>query len=195
MVAETDHYAIVDKPALLDSQNSRADRPSVVQWLESKYGFPGLVHRLDFGTSGLLVCAKTAAAAKTLTRQLQDGKIKRVYLAVVMGKILPDTGVWEEPLEEQAARTHFRVLDRFNNATLVEVTLDTGRKHQIRRHFAQANHPLLGDHLYGKAGSQRLFERPALHAARLTVDGREYRAALPADLTGLINRLKAATRS
>lgn len=195
MVAETDHYAIVDKPALLDSQNSREDRPSVVQWLQAKYGFQGLVHRLDFGTSGLLVCAKTAAAAKALTQQLQDGKIKRVYLAVVLGKILPDSGQWNEPLDDQRACSRFRVLDRFNNATLVEVTLETGRKHQIRRHFSQANHPLLGDHLYGKAGSQRLFARPALHAARLTVEGRQYEAPLPADLENLIKRLKAATRS
>lgn len=195
MVAETDHYAIVDKPALLDSQNSRADRPSVVQWLEAKYGFSGLVHRLDFGTSGLLVCAKTATAAKNLTRLLQEGKIKRVYLAVVMGKILPAQGSWDEPLDGQSARTHFRVLERFNNASFVEVTLETGRKHQIRRHFAQAGYPLLGDHLYGKAGSQRLFARPALHAARLTVDGREYQARMPRELGELISRLKAATRS
>ena len=194
-MAETDHYAIVDKPALLDSQNSREDRPSVVQWLEEKYGFQGLVHRLDFGTSGLMVCAKTAAAARELTRQLQDGKIKRVYLAVVMGKILPETGVWNEALDEQQACSRYRVLERFNNATLVEVTLETGRKHQIRRHFAQGGHPLLGDHLYGKAGSQRLFDRPALHAAELTVEGRKYETPLPKDLAALITRLKAATRS
>lgn len=195
MVAETDHYAIVDKPALLDSQNSRADRPSVVTWLFKQYGFKGLVHRLDFGTSGLMVCAKNAAAAKMLTRQLQDGKIKRVYIAVAMGKIIPDQGAWTEPLDEQQACSRYRVLERYNNATLVEVTLGTGRKHQIRRHFAQAHHPLLGDQLYGRAGSQRLFNRPALHAARLTVEGHQYQAELPIDLRNLITRLKTATRS
>ena len=181
----------MDKPALLDSQNSKEGRSSVVEWLNDRYGYAGLVHRLDFGTSGLMVCAKTATAARDLTKALQEGKIKRQYLAVVMGKILPDSGELKTPLEEQNALTKFRVRERFANATLVEVELETGRKHQIRRHFSEAGHPLLGDHLYGKKGSQRLFDRPALHAYRLVVVGREFRAELPDDLTQLIQRLKA----
>src|SRR5262249_18741385 len=75
VVAETDHWLIVDKPALLDSQNSRSDRASVVDWLNEKYGFSGLVHRLDFGTSGLMICAKNAQTAKALTDSLQKGDI------------------------------------------------------------------------------------------------------------------------
>lgn len=181
----------MDKPALLDSQNSKEGRPSVVDWLNERFGYAGLVHRLDFGTSGLMVCAKTPAAARELTKALQEGAIKREYKAVVMGKILPEAGELNTPIEAQNALTKFRVLERFNNATFVEVTLETGRKHQIRRHFAEAGHPLLGDHLYGKGGSQRLFGRPALHAFRLVVKGREYLAELPDDLTQLIQRLKA----
>lgn len=191
IVAETDHFAIVDKPALLDSQNSKEGRGSVVEWLEKRYGYSGLVHRLDFGTSGLMVCAKSPDAARALTADLQKGLIKRTYLAVTFGKILPAEGVLDAPLEEQTALTRYKTLETFANAALVEVQLETGRKHQIRRHFAGAGHPLLGDHLYGKGGSQRLFERPALHAHKLVVNGLEFEAPLPADLTRLIQRLRA----
>lgn len=190
-MAENDHFAIVDKPALLDSQNSKQGRGSVVELLEKKFGYAGLVHRLDFGTSGLMVCAKTATAARELTAELQAGRIKRTYLAVALGKILPNEGTLSTPIEGQEAVTHYKVLEHFANATLLEVVLETGRKHQIRRHLAEAGHPLLGDHLYGKGGSQRLFERPALHAHKLVVKGREYTAPTPEDLTRLIQRLKA----
>lgn len=191
VVAETAQYVVVDKPALLDSQNSRGDRPSVVDWLTQRFGFSGLVHRLDFGTSGLMVCAKTAAAAKSLTAALARGDIKRVYWAVVLGKMPQDSGALRTPIEEQPAVSHFRVLERFANATLVEVELETGRKHQIRRHFADAGHPLLGDHLYGKRGAQRLFDRPALHARKLVVEGCEFESEVPADLDRLLVRLRA----
>lgn len=188
----------MDKPADLDSQNSRKDRASVVGWLEERFGFAGLVHRLDFGTSGLMVCAKTPAAAKRLTEAMQLGEISRNYLAVAFGKILPNEGTFDEPLEGengvQEARTHYRVLERFANATLVEVELDTGRKHQIRRHFSNANHPLLGDHLYKKKGSDRLFTRPALHAQKLKVMGTSYEVDPPPDFANLVSRLRA-TRS
>lgn len=194
VVAETDHYVVVDKPALLDSQNSKESRGSVVDWLVERYKFAGLVHRLDFGTSGLMVCAKTAAAARQLTESLQAGRITRIYQAVVLGKILPDSGEFNTPLEGQPALTHYRVLERFTNSTLVEVKLETGRKHQIRRHFADAGYPLLGDHLHGKKGSDRLFHRPALHAAKLIILGhgadREFKSPLPGDLEELILQLR-----
>lgn len=190
VVAETDHSVVLNKPALLDSQNSRPGRDSVVDWLAARYGFAGLVHRLDFGTSGLMVCAKNAEGAARLTRDLQNGLIHRSYEAVVLGKILPNEGRFDGPLDGKDARTRYRVLERFANATHVAVDLDTGRKHQIRRHFADAGHPLLGDHLYGKRGAQRLFHRPALHAAKLVVGGREYAAELPRDLAELLSRLR-----
>jgi 23S rRNA pseudouridine1911/1915/1917 synthase len=167
----------------------------VGQGSAGKTGFAGLVHRLDFGVSGLMVCAKTAEAAAYLTRQLQDGKIKRRYLAVIMGKILPTSGTYEFPLDEKPARTHYKVVQSFANASLVEIELDTGRKHQIRRHFFEAGHPLLGDHLYKRGGSDRLFSRPALHAFQLMVDGKTYSAELPADMKDLIKRLMKHVRA
>jgi 23S rRNA-/tRNA-specific pseudouridylate synthase len=195
VVYENDQMAVVDKPALLDSQNSRGDRDSVVGWLERRYGFSGLVHRLDFGTSGLMVCAKNAAAARALTASMQAGRIQRSYLALVMGKILPDEGEIATPLihesgKSEAAVSRYRVRERFTNATLLEVDLVTGRKHQIRRHFSGSGHPLLGDQLYKKRGSDRLFHRPALHAFKLVVDGTEYRRDPPPDFRALLERLR-----
>lgn len=195
MVAETHHYVIVNKPALLDSQNSKPGRPSVVDWLKSNYGFPGLVHRLDFGTSGLMVCAKNAEAAADLTKKMQQGAIKRTYQAVTLGRIEQDRGEWSWPVEGNEALTRFKVLERFANATLLELELETGRKHQIRRHAAEAGHYLLGDHLYGRKGAQKLFDRPALHATRLEVAGAQYSCELPEDLISLMARLRKATRS
>lgn len=185
----------MDKPALLDSQNSRSDRGSVVEWLNKKYGYSGLVHRLDFGTSGLMVCAKNSEAAARLTSEMQSGAIKRTYQAIILGNNLPDQGKFESALDGQSAVTSFKTLERFANACLVEVHLETGRKHQIRKHFSEANHPLLGDQLYKKRGSERLFGRPALHASKLMVLGKEYSSPLPADFQALLSRLRKATRS
>ena len=184
---------VLDKPALLDSQNSKPGRASIVDWLVEKYGFAGLVHRLDFGTSGLMVAAKNPQAAQKLTDLLQAGKIDRGYLAMVLGQVLPKakTGTYDSPIEDKEAKTHFKILERFPNATLVQVDLETGRKHQIRIHFSEAGHPLLGDHLYARKGSDRLFERPALHAYRLVVDGKVFAADLPLDFRLLLERLRA----
>lgn len=185
----------MDKPALLDSQNSKQGRSSVVEWLASAVGFAGLVHRLDFGTSGLMVCAKNRQSAASLTADLQCGSIKRIYEAVVLGQNLPDEGNFNSQIDGSTALTRFRVIERFANSAHIEVTLETGRKHQIRRHFSESGHPLLGDHLYGKKGAALLFDRPALHASRLTVKTREFICALPDDLVALLSRLRRATRS
>src|SRR4051812_47711603 len=105
IIFDAEGYVIISKPALLDSQSSRPDRGSVVQWLEKKFGFAGLVHRLDFGTSGLMVCAKNTEAARKLTIDLQSGKIKRTYLAVVLRNTLPDSGKFEEQIDGKSATT------------------------------------------------------------------------------------------
>lgn len=195
VVAETDHYVVVDKPALLDSQNSRPDRPSVVDWLQSKFGYAGLVHRLDFGTSGLMVCAKNAQSAQKLTQDLQNGNIARVYWAVAIGQNFPQSGQFTNEIDGKSAITFFKVLESFANAALLEVKLETGRKHQIRRHFFENGHPLLGDHLYKKKGSDLLFDRPALHAKKLVVNEKTFESNVPQDMQSLLDRLKKSTRS
>ena len=190
-MAQTDHYVVVNKPAGLDCQNSKPGRPSVVEWLESKYGFSGLVHRLDFNTSGLMLIARTKEEAATLTKLLQSGNVKKTYFAVVLGgQNLTDQGVFDAPIEGAHAVSHYKVLERFRNAAALEVTIETGRKHQIRRHCSDAGVPILGDHLYGKKGAKLLFTRPALHAWRLSVESRAFEAPIASDILALLNRLR-----
>ena len=124
---------------------------------------PGIVHRIDKDTSGLLMIAKNDRAHQALAEELKDKKSLRKYLTIVHGNISNDRGVIEAPIgrsekdrKKQAvtakgkpAVTHFKVLERFGNYTLVELTLETGRTHQIRVHMAYIGHPVAGDPLYG----------------------------------------------
>lgn len=123
---------------------------------------PGIVHRIDKDTSGLLMIAKNDRSHQALAEELKDKKSLRKYLAIVHGNISNDRGVIEAPIgrsekdrKKQAvtakgkpAVTHFKVLERFGNYTLVELTLETGRTHQIRVHMAYIGHPVAGDPLY-----------------------------------------------
>ncbi|WP_298193409.1 RluA family pseudouridine synthase [uncultured Streptococcus sp.] len=124
---------------------------------------PGIVHRIDKDTSGLLMIAKNDRAHQALAEELKDKKSLRKYLAIVHGNISNDRGVIEAPIgrsekdrkkqtvtaKGKPAVTHFKVLERFGNYTLVELTLETGRTHQIRVHMAYIGHPVAGDPLYG----------------------------------------------
>jgi 23S rRNA pseudouridine1911/1915/1917 synthase len=124
---------------------------------------PGIVHRLDQGTSGVLVCAKDEPTLVGLQAQFAAHTITRRYLALVEG-VLPERGSFStrygrHPSDRKRftarsgkkhAVTHYRILERLSGATLVEVRLETGRTHQIRVHFSEAGHPLLGDPLYGR---------------------------------------------
>jgi 23S rRNA pseudouridine1911/1915/1917 synthase len=155
---------------------------------------PGIVHRIDKDTSGLLVVAKTDAAHVGLARQFADHSLERAYLAVCAGHPAPAAGtirgaIARSPVNRKKmalvapgdagrrgkhAVTHYRTLERLDRASLVECRLETGRTHQVRVHLASIGHPLLGDSLYGRGSSalrpllSRLgFARQALHAARL----------------------------
>ena len=124
---------------------------------------PGIVHRIDKDTSGLLMIAKNDRSHQALAEELKDKKSLRKYLAIVHGNISNDRGVIEAPIgrsekdrKKQAvtakgkpAVTHFKVLERFGNYTLVELTLETGRTQQIRVHMAYIGHPVAGDPIYG----------------------------------------------
>lgn len=152
----------------------------------------GLVHRLDKGTSGLMVVARTLTAHKHLVDELQARTIKREYLAVVQGRMTAggtvDQPVGRHPVDRKRiavrdggkpAVTHFRVEERFSHHTLIRVNLETGRTHQIRVHMAHIRFPLVGDPVYGgrlrfpPGGDEKLievlksFHRQALHAAKL----------------------------
>jgi len=175
----------------------------------------GIVHRLDKDTSGLLVVAKTQTAQTALVRQLQRRSVGRTYHAIVWGHLATsgevDAPIGRHPVHRtrmavvaagRSARTHYRPLERIDNASLVECKLDTGRTHQIRVHMASIGHPLLGDPVYGRrtsAGgshpSLRL-ARQALHAVALELDhpasGERMRwtSHLPADLEAVLTALR-----
>jgi 23S rRNA pseudouridine1911/1915/1917 synthase len=182
----------------------------------------GIVHRLDKDTSGLMVVARTPEAHARLVAALAAREVTREYLALCVG-VMTAGGTVDEPIgrhrtqrtrmavraDGRPAVTHFRVLQRFRANTLVRVSLQTGRTHQIRVHLAHAGYPLVGDRLYGGrlrlprgasaalAAQLSAFPRQALHAARLALthplSGRalEWQAPVPADLAQLIAALEA----
>jgi 23S rRNA pseudouridine1911/1915/1917 synthase len=167
------------------------------------------VHRVDRDTSGLVLFAHSALAHQRLDLQLREGGIGRVYLALVDGVVEGDSGTIDAPIARdprrpnlravrpggEAARTRWRVAERFPHATLLEVELDTGRTHQIRVHMLHAGHPVLGDRQYGRAGAG-LIGRQALHAWRLsfhhptTGEAMELTAPLPEDIARAVERVR-----
>ncbi len=168
-----------------------------------------LVHRLDRDTSGLVLVAGSAAVHALLDRQLASRALRREYLALVDGEVAEEEGRIDAPVgrdpddpplravrpEGGAARTRFRVEERFAGATLLRLELETGRTHQIRVHLAHLGHPVLGDRWYGRRGLERI-GRQALHAAALSLvhpfTGEPLRceAPLPADMAALRGRLR-----
>lgn len=167
---------------------------------------PGIVHRIDKTTSGLLVVAKTDQAHKSLAKQFKDRTVNRVYLALVMGLVQLDNGRLELPIgrhsrdrkkmavsfvKSKTAITKYKVLERFKDFTLLELTLGTGRTHQIRVHMSYIGHPLLGDVKYGARSG---LDRPMLHAMRLgfihpiTEKYMEFNSELPQDMKELISK-------
>jgi len=174
----------------------------------------GIVHRLDKDTSGLLVVAKTLTAQTDLVRQLQARSVFREYAAVAHGRVARDGSV-EAPIGRhpvsrirmavvaagKPAVTHYRVVARYADATLLHCRLETGRTHQIRVHLASIGHPLIGDPVYGGRpgrANARALPRQALHARKLglvhPVKAREmiWESPLPADIAELIATLAAA---
>lgn len=143
---------------------------------------PGIVHRIDKNTTGLLVVCKNDKAHKSLAEQLKVHSITRKYVAILCGNIKQDEGVVDAPLgrskkdrKKQAideingrdAVTHYRVLERFGDYTLVECVLETGRTHQIRVHMSSIGHPVLGDDVYGPKKCPFTLEGQCLHAKTL----------------------------
>jgi len=142
---------------------------------------PGIVHRIDKDTSGALVVAKNDNAHNSLAMQLKDHSMTRSYLALVEGIIKDDEGSVDQPIGRHTtdrikmavvqngkkAVTHYKVIERFENYTLVECNLETGRTHQIRVHMAKIGHPLVGDLIYGFKKQRFNLKGQVLHAKRL----------------------------
>ena len=172
---------------------------------------PGIVHRLDKETSGLLMIAKNDMAHNSLAKQLAEHSITRFYRAIVYNNFNQDEGTIDRPigrdpknrlkqtvteLHARRAVTHYKVIERFGDFTYIEVRLETGRTHQIRVHMAYTKHPLLGDKVYGPQKKVMGTETQILHAKKLgfvhprTGEYMEFDSELPEEFTRVLNKLK-----
>ena len=218
-----DHAVVIDKPAhLVVHPGSGVKGATLVNGLLAQFpemasvgepDRPGIVHRLDKGTSGLLMVARTELAYQSLVRQLAQRTVLRRYESVVHGLLDADSGLIDAPLgrsprdatrravvaDGRPARTRYEVVERFSAAecTRVSCRLETGRTHQIRAHLSAIDHPVLGDDRYGGQSIHGL-ARPFLHAAELGFEHPEsgeqlqFRSALPEDLSAVLSRLVPA---
>jgi 23S rRNA pseudouridine1911/1915/1917 synthase len=192
VVYEDEDLVVVDKPAGMVVHPAPGHRGgTLVNALLGRGGAwstsggqtrPGIVHRLDKGTSGLIVAARNDAAHRALAAQLRDRTLSRAYLAIARGRVKADAGELEGPIGRHPrerkrmavvaggrfARTRYRVVERKRTHTLLRCDLDTGRTHQIRVHLAAVGHPVAGDAEYGGREKGALTpDRPMLHAWRL----------------------------
>ncbi len=176
---------------------------------------PGIVHRLDVGTSGLMIVAKTDRAYEALAKMMKSHSVRRRYLALVHGRVTGDGFKVEAPLGRRAARivvdhaegrqaeTTFAVVERMIRSTLLEATPMTGRTHQIRVHLSAVGHPVLGDRAYGGGGDHARelgLSRPFLHSYRIGFDHPltgltiEIEEPLPEELDNALRRARAEQR-
>lgn len=176
----------------------------------------GIVHRLDVGTSGLMVVAKTSLAYSSLKRQFRDRTVTKLYHALVQGHPDPSTGTIDAPVGRDPhhdyrfavvahgkhAITHYDVLEAFHYGSLVEVRLETGRTHQIRVHMAAIRHPCMGDTTYGadpNLAARLELRRQWLHAVQLGIEHpalgepMTFRSEYPADLAHALQELRAGS--
>lgn len=167
------------------------------------------VNRLDMNTSGLVIVAKNAYAHHTLSQDMSEDKVEKTYITVVKGLVLDNEGTINKPIYRQtedsikrvidergqASVTRYKVLERLNDATVLEVKLETGRTHQIRVHMESIGHGIIGDELYGHV-DEDLINRQALHAYSLeleqprTKEKLSFKADLPNDIKDLIEKLR-----
>jgi 23S rRNA pseudouridine1911/1915/1917 synthase len=224
---EDEHLIVVDKPAglVVHPACGNPDGTLVNALLHHCGGSlsgiggvarPGIVHRIDKDTSGLMVAAKTDRAHEGLAKQFAAHSIDRRYRAIVSGRPIPPAGKVDAPLARspqnrkkvaivqggKRAVTHYTTLERLREAALVECRLETGRTHQVRVHMASIGHPLLGDPVYGRTKQVHRgtldaldFKRQALHAALLgfihpvTGIALSFESAMPTDMQELFSRL------
>ncbi|MEJ8552859.1 RluA family pseudouridine synthase [Tepidibacter sp. Z1-5] len=167
------------------------------------------VNRLDMNTSGLLIVAKNAYAHHLLSQDMNENKVTKKYIAIVKGVIEEDFGTIDQPIYResedsikrivdergQKSVSHFKVIERLKDATIVEVLLETGRTHQIRVHLSHLGYGIIGDELYGYV-DESLIKRQALHAYELefsqprTKEKLNFKADIPTDMKELIDKLK-----
>jgi 23S rRNA pseudouridine1911/1915/1917 synthase len=219
IVHEDDWLLVIDKPpGLVVHPAPGHTGGTLVDLLGERAGGgpdparPGIVHRLDKGTSGLMVVARSNEAHRALAAQVAAREVEREYVALVEGRLRSREGTIDAPVgrshrepsrmvvagrAQRGARTHFRVIELLPADTLAEVRLETGRTHQIRAHFAAIGHPVAGDPTYGAEGRHGL-TRQFLHSRRLAFrhpgSGEEvsFASPLPEDLEAALARARGA---
>ncbi len=219
VVYEDEQLVVVDKPAGMVVHPAHGHREgTLVNALLARYpdlrvnedNRPGIVHRLDKDTSGLIIAAKTEGARRDLQRQFKRGEVEKIYLALAEGRVEPDRGIIDAPIGRDArhrkrmtvvrggreAVTEYQVLEYLGDYTLLEVRPRTGRTHQVRVHLAFIGHPVVGDRVYGYRKQRLGLKRQFLHAKglgfHLPVSG-EYIAVtseLSQDLRDVLERLR-----
>jgi len=184
---ENEDIVVVNKPegmaAIPERQKEPPPAESLYKWLCAQRGEQlFIVHRIDKGTSGVILYARNAEAHRQLSLQFQRRLVRKEYLALVHGVVAADEGAIDKPLGQHGSgrvavnpqhgresSTEYRVLHRFPAYTLVEAYPKTGRRHQIRVHLYSIGHPIVGDRLYGDPMIQRDYPRMMLHACKLTI--------------------------
>lgn len=154
-IHDTHNWGVWYKPAGLLCQGTKyGDEFTLLRHVEKRLNrMPYLVHRLDRETSGLIIMAYDRKSARFFSEQIRERQIQKFYQAEVLGQIADDQGEINAQIEGKEAITKYRVLERRENSTIIEAQIITGRKHQIRVHFTDLGHPVLGDPLYGEENS------------------------------------------
>jgi 23S rRNA pseudouridine955/2504/2580 synthase len=211
IVFEDDELLIINKPAGVAVHEGKGilKRDTILGQLEAAYRpqnvTPRLVHRLDKETSGLLLAAKSDAAAERLERLFETGDVEKEYVALLAGRLPVKRDTIDAPVPGREGRlvtavTHYKVEAEFPGVTLARVRIDTGRMHQIRIHFAAVHHPIVMDDEHGDFGFNKEFrkkfglKRQFLHAAMIAFEHRgkmrKWTAELPEDLARTLERLE-----
>lgn len=187
VVYSDNHLLVVSKPVMMVTQKTEGHPDSLEdwakEWVRRRYGKNGAVflhaiHRLDRETEGLVLFAKTSKALSRLNLAMREGKIKKVYRAILEGSLSSNEGTLSHQLEHgehrahigsgKTAVLHYRVIERYPGKTLVEIELETGRYHQIRAQFSAIGHPIVGDQKYGSLSKKDPDQGIALCHVRLT---------------------------
>ena len=224
VVYNDDHIVVIDKPAGIAAHPSPGWDGATVIGAIVAAGYnvstsgaaerQGVVHRLDVGTTGLMVVAKDEKSYANLKDQFRERTVSKVYHALVQGHMDPSEGTIDAPIDRHPREdyrfavvadgkpsiTHYKAIEYFPAVTLLEIELETGRTHQIRVHFSALHHPLVGDLTYGADPSiakRLIISRPWLHAKKLSlnhpISGEllHFESPYPADLTRSLAQLEA----
>ena len=186
-VYNDEQIIIVDKPANMLSVPGRTPdkKDCLIHRVQKRFPEARIVHRLDFATSGLMVIAQNRESHRELSRQFENRETEKTYVAKVFGQPEQASGVLDQPMRcdwerrplqivdhklGKKALTHWRIIERFENSCLVELSPTTGRTHQLRVHMQAMGHPILGDELYAHEAAYSMADRLNLHAKELIIN-------------------------